>query len=348
MTTQVAAAAGAFAKTLTPTSMLNGYTASVLVYAFERIGLWTLVAAQTGRTVDELAAELSLDRARLAAMVDAACRLDILELDADGGVRPSDLGRSLLVEKSRFIVAVGGYGDVFHHLAELAQQTMRFGVDVRRDDVQVARGCAQTLVPEVVEAFEHALDSVDFRVMADIGCADASRLVQACWRHPHIRAVGIDISPEACDLARRRIADAGLSDRIDIVCADVLDIVADPARYADRLARVDLVASSFMVHHLIAHPAHGPRIMQLLQGAFPSARHFLIADHVQAPPGADPEREAVFSLEFELLHSFMEVPTPTRQSYDRVFAAAGLRVEQVHRFGHPDELLYLLATEALS
>jgi cyclopropane fatty-acyl-phospholipid synthase-like methyltransferase len=243
-------------------------------------------------------------------------------------------------------VAVGGYGDVFHHLSELARKTLRFGVDVRRDDVQVARGCAQTLVPEVVQAFDHALDSVEFQVIADIGCADASRLVHACRRHPHIRAVGIDMSREACDLARRRVGDAGLSDRIDILCADVLDLVADPARHADLLTGVDLVASSFMVHHLIAHPTHGPRIMQLLQGAFPSARHFLIADHVQAPPDADPEREAVFSLEFELLHSFMDVPTPTRESYDRIFAAAGLRVEQVQRFGHPDELLYLLATES--
>lgn len=344
MTTQMAAA-GAVTRTLTPTSMLNGYTASVLVYAFERVGLWTLLAAPGGRSVDELAADLSLDRARVAAMVDAARKLDILEVDADGRVRLRDLGRELLVEKSRFIVAVGGYGDVFHRLAELAQRTLRFGVDVRRDDVQVARGCAQTLVPEVVEAFERALDSVEFRIIADIGCADASRLVQACRRHPHIRAIGIDVSPEACDLARCRIAEAGLSDRIDVVCADVLDIVADPARYTDRLDGVDMVTSSFMLHHLIAHPAHGPRIMRLIQGAFPSARHFLIADHVQAPAGADADREAVFSLEFELLHSFMDVPTPTRQSYDRIFAAAGLRVQQVHRFGHPDELLFLLATE---
>lgn len=346
MTTQTAAAAGSATRTLTPTSMLNGYTASALVYAFERAGLWTLLAAHEDRSVDGLAADLSLDRARLAAMIDAARKLDILEVDAGGCVRLCELGRELLVEKSRFIVAVGGYGDVFHHLAELAQQTLRFGVGVRRDDVQVARGCAQTLVPEVVVAFERALDSVEFSVIADIGCADASRLVQACRRHPHIRAIGIDVSPAACDLARRRIAEAGLSDRIDVIRADVLDIVADPARYADRLAGVDLVASSFMVHHLMAHPTHGPRIMQLLQGAFPSARHFLIADHVRSPHEADAEREAVFSLEFELLHSFMDVPTPTRQSYDRMFTDAGLRPVQVHRFGHPDELLYLLATES--
>src|SRR5215472_10810634 len=87
VTTQTAAAAGAITSTHTPTSMLNGYTASALVYAFERVGLWTLLAAPPDRSVDELAAALSLDCARLAAMIDAARRLGILEVDAGGRVR---------------------------------------------------------------------------------------------------------------------------------------------------------------------------------------------------------------------------------------------------------------------
>src|SRR5947207_3549582 len=102
VTTRLAMAAGAVTTALTPTSMLNGYTASALVYAFERIGLWTLLATRDGRTVDELAAGLSLDRARLAAMVDAARKLDILAVDAEGCIWLRELGRSLLVEKSRF------------------------------------------------------------------------------------------------------------------------------------------------------------------------------------------------------------------------------------------------------
>lgn len=50
----------------------------------------------------------------------------------------------------------------------------------------------------------------------EVGCGTANFLVQAAKAFPAARAIGVDIDPDGLAVGRVRVADAGLSDRIDL------------------------------------------------------------------------------------------------------------------------------------
>ncbi len=76
--------------------------------------------------------------------------------------------------------------------------------------------------------------------LLDIGCGWGSLLLHAAERHG-VRGVGITLSEEQAALARRRVRDAGLSDRIEIRIADYREIYDGP---------YDKIASVGMVEHV--------------------------------------------------------------------------------------------------
>jgi cyclopropane-fatty-acyl-phospholipid synthase len=76
--------------------------------------------------------------------------------------------------------------------------------------------------------------------LLDVGCGWGSFAIHAA-RNYGVQVVGITLSPEQADLARRRVADAGLAERIEIR-------VADYRRITD--AGFDAIASIGMVEHV--------------------------------------------------------------------------------------------------
>ncbi len=63
--------------------------------------------------------------------------------------------------------------------------------------------------------------------LLDVGCGWAGMAMHAA-RHHGVRAVGVTLSREQADLARRRVADAGLSDRVEIRLSDYRDVADGP------------------------------------------------------------------------------------------------------------------------
>jgi cyclopropane-fatty-acyl-phospholipid synthase len=63
--------------------------------------------------------------------------------------------------------------------------------------------------------------------LLDVGCGWGGMVLHAAHRH-HARAVGVTISRQQQDLAARRVADAGLTDRIEVRLEDYRDIVDGP------------------------------------------------------------------------------------------------------------------------
>jgi cyclopropane-fatty-acyl-phospholipid synthase len=79
----------------------------------------------------------------------------------------------------------------------------------------------------------------DERVL-DVGCGWGGFVLHAA-RHHGVRAVGITLSPSQAELARRRVAEAGLEDRVEIRIADYRDLGGE---------RFDAIASIGMVEHV--------------------------------------------------------------------------------------------------
>lgn len=67
-------------------------------------------------------------------------------------------------------------------------------------------------------------------VLVDFGCGfDARMLITACQQYGTRRAIGVEIDPVIAESARRHVAAAGLSDRIEIITGDATttDVQAD-------------------------------------------------------------------------------------------------------------------------
>jgi cyclopropane-fatty-acyl-phospholipid synthase len=77
--------------------------------------------------------------------------------------------------------------------------------------------------------------------LLDVGCGWGSFVLHAAARHG-VSAVGITLSPNQAELARRRVAKAGLEGRVEIRLADYRDL--------DASERFDAIASIGMVEHV--------------------------------------------------------------------------------------------------
>src|SRR4051794_12690869 len=76
--------------------------------------------------------------------------------------------------------------------------------------------------------------------MLDIGCGWGSLVIHAAERHG-VRAVGVTLSEEQAALARERVREAGLADRVEVRVADYREVHDGP---------YDKVASVGMVEHV--------------------------------------------------------------------------------------------------
>ncbi len=97
--------------------------------------------------------------------------------------------------------------------------------------------------------------------LLDVGCGWGSFVLHAAVRHG-VRAVGITLSPPQAELARRRVAKAGLQDRVEIRLADYRDLAeagghspsaSIPVSASAGGERFDAIASIGMVEHVGSH-----------------------------------------------------------------------------------------------
>jgi cyclopropane-fatty-acyl-phospholipid synthase len=79
----------------------------------------------------------------------------------------------------------------------------------------------------------------------DVGCGWGSFVIHAAANYG-VQAVGITLSPAQAELARQRVTEAGLEDRVEIRVSDYRDLGATDERY-------DAIASIGMVEHVGAN-----------------------------------------------------------------------------------------------
>jgi cyclopropane-fatty-acyl-phospholipid synthase len=113
--------------------------------------------------------------------------------------------------------------------------------------------------------------------LLDVGCGWGSLALHAASRYG-ARVTAVTISAEQADLARRRVADAGLADRIEVRLQDYRDVVDGP---------YDAVASVGMAEHVGADelPRYAARLHAVLR---PGGR--LLNHAIARGPAAGPDR----------------------------------------------------------
>lgn len=316
-------------------ALFNGYVGAHVVYALDELGVWTRLR-EGPASLAALTAPDSADRAMLGALLRSAAVLGHVEL-RDEVVSLTPAGQEVVGNRGFFRWAVGGYGELLRELPALATAQKRWGRDVRRDEAQVAEGAAD-VGRAMMTGIEHrVIADLNYTSVADIGCGDGSRLIRLCQANPPRQGLGIDISEAACALAAKRVAHAGLADHVKVVCRDILK-TGDGVTFRG----IDLVSSFLMLHDVFAAYPDGGTAMRALRRAFPDARYFLIADTNLHPWHRLEGPLPIFSLQFELVHAFMNVPIRPKEAYEAAFLEAGLHIERCEPLGPPSTWLYLL------
>ncbi|MFE1288825.1 aminotransferase class I/II-fold pyridoxal phosphate-dependent enzyme [Streptomyces sp. NPDC058751] len=320
-----------------PASLFNGYVGAHVVLALTELGVWDALGERP-RSLDDLLERTGADEAKLSALLRIAALLGHVEFDADR-VGLTAAGHELIRHSGYFTWGVGGYGELMGRLSQLADGSVAFGREVGRDGRRIAVGSGLVGRTMMLPVEEKVASALDYASVADLGCGDASRLIRLCGTDTERRGLGIEVNAAACESARQRIGDAGLSHRLDVVQADVLDHVDQQT-----FPGIDLVTSFLMMHDLFDLTGDPAGVMRILRDVFPDARHFMIADTVAQDWSAHDGPLPVFSAEFELVHTFMDTPILGIDTYEKAFADAGLRIERREPFGAPSTWLWLLST----
>jgi len=324
------------------TEAYNGYIAAHVIYAMERLDMFT--ALRKGPI--DLAAFVKahpVDAATFRALIDLAIEFGYLIESADS-ISLTDAGEEAYRLRGFFTWAVGGYADVFRGADTIAANRGAYGVDVCRDEAMVALGSAQAGVELMADTVSRVLAQVDFGVLADLGSGTSARICDVISGRPGTRGIGLDISAPATAIGEQTVKERNLESRVQALRADVLDVIHHRT-HRETFAEVDTVMSFFLLHDLLADPAKRSDVLPRMREAFPAATTFLLADTVRRAPGADGPHLPIFSTGFELAHGLMGVPLYTKTEYERLFQAAGLRFAEPVALGAPHSWLFVLHTD---
>lgn len=117
--------------------------------------------------------------------------------------------------------------------------------------------------------------------LLDVGCGWGGMVIHAA-RHHGVDAVGVTLSREQADRARSRVAEAGLSDRVEIRCIDYRDVRDGP---------FDAISSIGMFEHVGA--AHLAEYFSTMRGLLrPQGR--LLNHGISRSSGSRPMRRGGF------------------------------------------------------
>jgi hypothetical protein len=170
-------------------------------------------------------------------------------------------------------------------------------------------------------AFAERFDFSRFRTLCDVGGATGQLSVFVAERHPHMRCVSADL-PEVTRIAERRIAAAGLSDRVS---AQPLDFFREP-----------LPAADVVTMGMILHDWNLERKMHLIRAAYealPPGGAFVVVENLID----DSRRDNAFGLMMSLnmLIEFGEAFDFTFADFTGWCREAGFRRTEVIPLGGP-------------
>lgn len=299
------------------------------------VAAWAIGAAWELGALDELHENGVLDAEEFAARqeLDAPATLAMFRaLSAAGVVRreenkvtPTDTFPEIYQTRSLFHWLVRGSAELFRQMPSVLQRKNRVGQFYQRDAAAIAVACREISTFCYDPWFYAALDDLDFdlRQVTDLGCGSGERLQQILRRYPAAKGLGIDIAPAAVRVAEQSAAEAGLTDRLSFVEADMLSMAPRP-----EFAEVELL-TCFMAGHDFWPREQCVATLSRLRDLFPNARRFLLGDATRTVGVPDQELR-VFTLGFEVAHDLMGDFLPTAQDWESVFEEGGWRLRRKH------------------
>lgn len=312
-------------------SIRNGYARAFLLFALHETGVFEALRRGGPKTTGELANECGLNAYLLDGVLNFLAFSDRILVKQGNRFQLTKRGEWVFADQvlAMSFGAVGAYACLLSELVPALRNTKRYGVDFERRGDLLARGSYYTgkanypwVVAELVRR--------GVRTVADLGCGSGETLIAFCRINPELRGVGIDISRGALEEARRRVEEAGLSDRIMLIEGDF----TRPETFAKQVQHVEAF-NGIMAFHEFLRDGEEPviELFRGLKGHFPGRYVFvgefnrLSDEEFQAMPFPDRIHPLFYQYIIHPL-TWQGLPT-TKAHWLSIFERAGLEVVHV-------------------
>jgi SAM-dependent methyltransferase len=153
--------------------------------------------------------------------------------------------------------------------------------------------------------------------VTDLGAGAGGLLVRLLLENTVRTGVALDISAAACAASREAAAEAGVSDRLEVVEGSIESLVDD----ADPVKGAEVIQACFVMHDVLQDDAMYSAVLRSCREALAPGGFMAVADAVAY---ARAPRERKFSALFSHLHAtFMNVRLPEEEEWKDKFRTAG-------------------------
>jgi SAM-dependent methyltransferase len=272
--------------------LASGFMAAKHLFAANELGLFEALA-DSPANLDALAARTGLTRRAARISADAMVALGLLEFQ-NGTYRNGDAA-------TRFLAGPGP-GDLrpflkfwdkisypaWSGLAEaLASGPPREIFDLDDALQQVASAGIEAILAGPATTLPEAFDFGPHKRLLDIGGGTGSWSIAIAWRHQNIAAAILEL-PTVTELARSRVAAAGLQHRINVITGD--------AMAGELPAGYDVFLLANLIHYWSA--IQNQDLLQRVRRAAQPGSALLLADFWTNPPHTEPLQAALMAGEF--------------------------------------------------
>jgi 2-ketoarginine methyltransferase len=222
-----------------------------------------------------------------------------------------------------FEIFLSGYGGYLRNSSALWEgrpdPSWRDMRAVGTSSVNISRHGALPLVARLISEY-----NADAELVVDIGCADATYLVELCRAHPHLRGIGVEPAEQLRQVAVELIAEGGLEDRVSVI-----DGMASLALHD---LSPDFFVFGFSLHELVEQQGR-ESVVEMLRGIgrdHPNAYLLIVEvdygkrDDVEAMRN-DPHLRGYYNT-YYMLHDFTDQVLLTKPQWRDLFSEAGFEI----------------------
>jgi SAM-dependent methyltransferase len=216
---------------------LGAAISGLMVYLGDELGLYRAMAGAGPVTAAEVAGRSGTDERYVQEWLDNQAAGGYVTYDkaARRYELPPEQAMALADEDSPAFVG-GGYAGIVSAYVDVDKFVSAFrtgdGVGWQDHDTRLFRGTERffkpgykaALVPDWLPALDGVVEKLERGArVADVGCGHGASTVLMAEAFPRSELVGFDFHPESVETARKRAADAGVSDRAQFTVASAAD-----------------------------------------------------------------------------------------------------------------------------
>jgi 2-ketoarginine methyltransferase len=309
------------------------FLASALYHSMQ-LGVLRALDAGPGRDTKVLADELRLDASRLGALL-RYLQNEVYVVDDDGWELTAK-GHEVQEFFPWYQMLVGGYTRSFEQLGDVLRGRRAYA---SRNTTEVGAGSCALGVYDALPLAVYLLNSVEEPVstLIDVGCGDATFLMEILKRAPGLRGVGMDPSPGNVERGLALSAEQGLAERLKITQAGAAELekLGLPGR-----GRGVTFMTAFVLQEFLEQDGE-QAVRDLLATAFdayPEA-HWIVIEmdyRPSAPVLGTHGLARVFYNPYFLIHNITQQRLETREWWQQLFTEVGLSFKEATTDPHVD------------